>query len=143
MAWHGVRCAIRGQGPGQQLVSEISRDDDREHPRLPPGQEVGRLPSVSRTGGELIIGTDRDIEMLFVVPVEIAERQAERPIGVLEPPLVGRRHALAHCVRPGRIDRRLRSEPALDAHNQRASESQADERARSRLDRQNGQRPSS
>ena len=67
--------AVRGQRPRQPPV-EVGGHDHRENPRLPPRQEMGGLPPVGGTGIEAVARADGHVEVLVVVPVEVAEHEA-------------------------------------------------------------------
>src|SRR5262245_9407890 len=80
---------IRNQSPDQLAFAEIGGDTDREHSPLPAGQEVSRLTSIGSAAIDPIVGADRDIQFLLRIAIEIAQKQAEGSIRVLEPAFEG------------------------------------------------------
>ena len=77
------------------------------------------LTSIGRPRFETIVHTNRDVEPLFVVPVEIAKGKTEGAIRVLVPPLERRGHTLARSPRDRHIPEglRLRRRPRADGQS--------------------------
>src|SRR5207247_4527391 len=66
---------------------------------------MGRLTLVGPTRIEVIVRTDQKVELLFHIPVEVADQQAECAVGVFEPAFVCGRDALTAFV--GCVQREL------------------------------------
>ena len=87
-------------GPrNRRMLPEVRWNDDPEHAPMPSGLEVGRLHAVELGGLDRVVLTQRDLEHLVGISVEVAEGEREGAIRVGIPPLVGGRHALAAGTR--------------------------------------------
>ena len=64
---------------------------------------MGRLASVEWTRIKVVVSPNRDVECLFKIAVEIAERQREGSVRVRIPALERRTHALPGPVRYRRV----------------------------------------
>src|SRR5262245_758519 len=94
---HGDRRveAIDVDRPDQLLRPEVGRHLDREHAAAPAWIEVRRLAEIGAAWLYLVVGTDRNVNGLFHVAVEIPEQERDAPVGVLVPTFVHRVDALA------------------------------------------------
>jgi signal-transduction protein with cAMP-binding, CBS, and nucleotidyltransferase domain len=111
------RLSIRDDGPRQLLVAEVLRQRNCEHPPLTARQEVRRLSVVGPARYALsaadrldaVVRTDRDVDNLFQVAVEVADQQADAAVRLIEPAFERTGHRFT-CVaiRSERQERRLR-----------------------------------
>ncbi len=77
--------AIGDDGPDQLVLSEIRRHSYRKHSPLAARKKMRGLPSIGTAAIDPVIRADRNIEFLFRISIEVAEKQAERSVGILEP----------------------------------------------------------
>jgi hypothetical protein len=92
-----IGAAVRGQLPHQRLVAEVFRYGDLEDVLVPPGHEMRRLSAIAARL-ERVFRPDRNVELLLVIAVHIAEPHVVRAVGVDVEALVDGRHALARPV---------------------------------------------
>ena len=60
---------------------------------------MGGLSLIGPAHVERVVRPDRDVDLLFPVPVHVPEQEVLRPVGRLLPPFEGRRDILALRVR--------------------------------------------
>ena len=90
--------AVGGDRPDELLVTPVGRHAHAEGETLAPRIEERRLSPVGVTRLEVVVGTDRDIEVLFVVAVQVPEEHVEAAVGVLLPPFEDRLEILAAVI---------------------------------------------
>src|ERR1700733_7150466 len=111
---HGL--TVRKNGPDELVFIEIGGDPDGEHSPLPASQEMGRLTLVGTARIDSVVRSDRDIDFLLRIAVEIAKKQVEASVRVLEPAFEGASNAGAGFVH--RLERqRLRAQKRGETGN--------------------------
>ena len=104
-----VVLAVGRQRPGQFIGSEILGHRHREDAPLASREEVSRLALVGTSGLDAVVRSNRNIQLLLGVPIEIAQKKTEAAVGILEPSFKRAGDALArflevrHVVRRGRL----------------------------------------
>ena len=93
-----VGAAMGGNRPHELFVSPVRRHSHAPDKTLPPRVEIGRLSLIGIARLEEVVWPDRDVELLFVVPVQIAEDHVEAAIGVLLPALEHRLQVLSAVI---------------------------------------------
>ena len=78
------------------------RDLHDEHTPLPSRQEVRWLTHVRTARLDAVVRSNRDVERLLLVSVEVADEQAVAAVGILVPALGRPDHALADSHAPDR-----------------------------------------
>src|SRR5215510_10758337 len=76
---------IRRNCPRQTFISEILRHCDRENAPLTPGKEVNRLALIRTAWIDVVVRADRNIQCLFLIPIEITDEKAVTAVVVFEP----------------------------------------------------------
>ena len=102
MDWSRRWPSTSTSGLGPEILGHL----DHEHAPLAAGLEVGGLALIGRARLDAVVGPDRDVQGLRAFAIEIPEEQAEAPVVVLEPALVGGRDARAALAR--RLERETR-----------------------------------
>ena len=103
------------------LRLEFLRHRHHEHAGLPAGQEMRRLAEVRAARFHAVVRADRDVDGLRGVAVVVADQEAVRAVGVVEPAFVGGGDAGAEAAKRfarsagprGEISARTRTAPAL------------------------------
>ena len=93
-----LRLPVGRERPDQLLGAEILGHADREQERVASRIKMGRLPLIGTSRFDVVVGTDRDVELFQPVRVHVPEEQREGSVLVRPPPLVRRRHTLARRV---------------------------------------------
>jgi hypothetical protein len=91
----GSRLAVGDERPREPLLPEVFRHRNREDAPLASRQEVSWLTLIGPAWVNPVVRTDRNINRLFRVPIEIADEQLEGAVGALVPALKGACHALS------------------------------------------------
>ena len=119
--------ASHPQGPGHLLVFEVRGHPHDERAPVTTLLEARRLILPKDRRLEHVIGAEWNLENLVRIPVEIAEREAVRPIVILIPTLVsrrdgppgravrGQRYLCQSCDRADRQQREPESRTASDS----------------------------
>ena len=68
-------------------ILESTRHRNAEHPPLPPGEEMRRLPHVGTAGIDVIVGPDRDVELLLLIAIVVTDQERARAVRVVVPAL--------------------------------------------------------
>ncbi len=124
-AYRNDQClAVGCNGPGQLVRTEIRGHLHGEQAPLAAGQKMGRLALIGTTRLNAIVWSDREINFLFRIAVEIAEQQAEAPIRVLEPTFKRTGDA-----RAGFVHRFERQRLRLNQHGEKKDGAQEAQRA--------------
>ena len=89
------------ESPDQSVLAEIGGDSHSEHPPLASGEKVRRLASIRTAPVDSIVGANRHIQLLLRIPIEVAEKQAESAVRILEPTFEGAGDAGAGFMRAG------------------------------------------
>jgi hypothetical protein len=87
--------AVRCQRPDQILLAPVLRYAHLEHVLLPPRVEVRRLSLVHSARLERVVGPDRNVDFLLVIPVHVPEDHVEAAIGIALPAFEDRDDVLA------------------------------------------------
>ena len=80
------------------LCAKIFRHGDAEHAPLAARQEVGRLAAVRAAGLDSVIRPYGNVEILFQVPIVVAEENTEGAVRVFIPAFERSGHVLAGVV---------------------------------------------
>src|SRR5206468_4666996 len=81
----GGRLTVRDDRPRQLLVAEVLRHRNREHAPLPPWKKVRRLTLIGPARLDAVVRTDRDVENLFLVSIEVTDEQREAAVRIRIP----------------------------------------------------------
>src|SRR5690349_17309553 len=95
--------AIDRKRPGDLVRAEIAGYLHHEQTPLPARQEVSRLAAIRTARLDPIVGTDRNVQLLPGISIEIAQQQIEAAVGILEPALERASDVRARFV--GRLER--------------------------------------
>src|SRR4030095_11213669 len=85
MQWNGCRLTIRGDRPCEPFVSEIFGNGNGENTPLTPRKELSWLSLIGSSRINVVIRPDRNVECLFLVPIEVTDEETKTAVVVLEP----------------------------------------------------------
>src|SRR5262249_35985442 len=95
----GVRFTLRGEHPQQPpILGPILWERDLEHEPLTADDKMRRLSAVKRCRLTVVVGPDRDVELLLEVAIEVPEDHADGAVGRLLPALEDWRGVLARGI---------------------------------------------
>src|SRR5262249_17430703 len=92
--------------PDQFLLTEISRNANAKDEPVAPGKKMSGLSLIGGTRLDVVVGTDREIDFLLPVSVEVPEHEGIGAVRILLPPLVGSGDVLAGWQRDLRAGHR-------------------------------------
>src|SRR5580704_12028952 len=81
--------AVGDNRPGELLGPEILRYRYGEDAPLPSRQKMRWLALVGRARLKPVIISNRDVQLLLQIPIEIAKKHAEAAVRIFEPALIG------------------------------------------------------
>src|SRR4029077_13817453 len=82
--------AVRHDGPRVFVLRrELFRHGHDEHPELPAGKEMRRLPQVGPTRLDPVVRSDGNVQLLLGIAIEIADQKTAAAILVREPAFEG------------------------------------------------------
>ena len=79
------RLTVSRDGPCQSFVSKILGNGDGENTPLTPRKKVSGLPLIRAAWIDVILGSDWNIERLFLVSIEIADEKTVAAVAVFIP----------------------------------------------------------
>src|SRR5439155_7994026 len=80
-----VGLSVRDQRPRQLPGPEVVRDVDGKHAPLTPREKMRRLALIRTARLDLVLRSDGDVEVLFGIPVEVADEQVDAAVAVPVP----------------------------------------------------------